>query len=597
MVGVTLCLPAPHLNDSVDKKVFCGMCYVQRKIENAGHSFFDCYDSLRRRTSGNEQSTSPEPQSCNETAASCSSKQAGQKEKPGKASSELARLKRLVDGPNLYAVLQVDPSCNTEVIKKAYRRLALEFHPDKQKSREKGGSQSNDSKNKKSDSSTIEKSGSPSASLASNTSQPLSVTPWADEFKKYTQEEMFLLIQDAYEALIDPVFRRQYDSGLPFDESLPSASDVDSTDPQSFFKVFSPVFAANARWSSKKPVPDLGCLSSSAKEVNRFYQFWLHFDTTRDFATKDEYDTSEAECREERRWMERQNQKIRRKYVKEEKGRILKLTTLAQSLDPRVIQEREAEDLRRKELKEQKKRSAEAKREAQLAEEQQKREAEEARAQAEALAEREKIEQRQVAKAAIKSSRQSLRQLCEPAVSLNLLCPDLLQRTCLSLSLEDLKELGQRCAVADGPQQVAHAFTRYAIQRGLTTQEEAGGDTAGTTTADSTESAQEYLSPDSEQSSASVWTDEDIAALLLTLEKYPAGTPRRWQSIARALNAKPSKCVIEKAKELVANHKKLSTQNTSTFETLDSSSSSSLTLTSHVSGVEPGCVYIPHECC
>lgn len=45
-----------------------------------------------------------------------------------------------------------------------------------------------------------------------------------------------------------------------------------------------------------------------------------------------EYDVTEAECREERRWMERENMKILRKYIKEDKQRISKLTDLVYSL-------------------------------------------------------------------------------------------------------------------------------------------------------------------------------------------------------------------------------------------------------------------------
>lgn len=67
-------------------------------------------------------------------------------------------------------------------------------------------------------------------------------------------------------------------------------------------------------------------------EVHRFYSFWWSFETLRDFSVNDEYDAADAECREERRWMDRQNTKIRRKYIKEEKERINKLTDLAFSL-------------------------------------------------------------------------------------------------------------------------------------------------------------------------------------------------------------------------------------------------------------------------
>lgn len=89
---------------------------------------------------------------------------------------------------------------------------------------------------------------------------------------------------------------------------------------------------ACCRWSGKKPVPKLGGPLSNIRDVYRFYSFWGDFVTTRDFSVNDEYDTLDSECRDERRWMERQNIKIRKKYIKEEKERLNKLTDLAFSL-------------------------------------------------------------------------------------------------------------------------------------------------------------------------------------------------------------------------------------------------------------------------
>lgn len=45
----------------------------------------------------------------------------------------------------------------------------------------------------------------------------------------------------------DPNLRNQYDSALPFDESLPTPSQVDENNPESFFDTFGPVFSRNER--------------------------------------------------------------------------------------------------------------------------------------------------------------------------------------------------------------------------------------------------------------------------------------------------------------------------------------------------------------
>ncbi len=51
----------------------------------------------------------------------------------------------------------------------------------------------------------------------------------------------------------------RYDSSRPFDDTIPKESDVADIDydPELFYETFAPVFAANAKWSAKQPVPSL----------------------------------------------------------------------------------------------------------------------------------------------------------------------------------------------------------------------------------------------------------------------------------------------------------------------------------------------------
>ncbi|KAF4718362.1 DnaJ (Hsp40), sub C, member 2, partial [Perkinsus olseni] len=69
----------------------------------------------------------------------------------------------------------------------------------------------------------------------------------------------------------------------------------------------------------------------------------MNFDSWRDFSQHDEYDVADASCREERRWVERQNQRIRRKYETAEASRVRKLVESAMQLDPRLLREKEDE--------------------------------------------------------------------------------------------------------------------------------------------------------------------------------------------------------------------------------------------------------------
>ena len=84
-------------------------------------------------------------------------------------------------------------------------------------------------------------------------------------------EERYKALQVGWETLTDAARRRGYDSSLDFDESLPkeSAGNTEKT----FFSVYGPVFEANARFSTIRPVPKLGDMSTPDSEVVAFYDF------------------------------------------------------------------------------------------------------------------------------------------------------------------------------------------------------------------------------------------------------------------------------------------------------------------------------------
>ena len=149
--------------------------------------------------------------------------------------------------------------------------------------------------------------------------------------------------------------KRAYDSSLPFDDSMPKESEI--TD-GNFFELFEPVFERNSIWSKKKPVPELGDNEMSIKKTKKFYQFWDFLETWRDFSHNDEHKTDEAEDRYEKRWMETKNKAERKKYVKEERKRLNKLSSLAYKFDPRIKAELirvEVEEARLKQEKYEKK--------------------------------------------------------------------------------------------------------------------------------------------------------------------------------------------------------------------------------------------------
>jgi len=193
-----------------------------------------------------------------------------------------------MDEDDLYSILDISHlgfSASQPQIKKAYQRAVLIHHPDK-----KGG----------------------------------------------VEDEAFLKVQKAWEVLGNAAKRRGYDSQFAFDDSIPGNVLATGAD---FYATFEPVFTRNARFSVRKPVPHLGDAKTGAEKVKKFYNFWLGFESWREFSKFDEFhdgDIENAGSRIERRWMTRQNEIQRNKRKKKEIARVQDLVQRAKSLDPRV---------------------------------------------------------------------------------------------------------------------------------------------------------------------------------------------------------------------------------------------------------------------
>lgn len=166
-------------------------------------------------------------------------------------------------------------------------------------------------------------------------------------------DAMFKSLSAAYETLGDEQKRREFDSTDPFDDALPDPRSIATA--ADFFRIYAPVFRNNAKWSKKQPVPDLGDSSMDYEKVLDFYNFWHAFQSWRDFAHLNEFDPETASCREERRWMERQNAKQQSEVRKAELIRVSKLASQAYELDPRIRERKVAEAAERERAKQEKK--------------------------------------------------------------------------------------------------------------------------------------------------------------------------------------------------------------------------------------------------
>ncbi|CAL1385232.1 unnamed protein product [Linum trigynum] len=404
-----------------------------------------------------------------------------------------------------------------EQIRKSYREVALKYHPDKQAS----------------------------LLLAEETEA-------AKQAKKDEIETHFKAIQEAYEALMDPVKRRIYDSTDEFDDEIPT-----DCAPQDFFKVFGPAFVRNGRWSVTQPVPPLGNDNSPIKEVDSFYDFWYGFKSWREFPHADEFDVEQAESRDHKRWMERQNAKLSEKARKEEYVRVRALVDNAYRKDPRIARRKEeekAEKQRKKEAKYLAKKLQEEEA-ARAAEEEKRRKEEEGKRAAEAASLQKKAKEKE--KKLLRKERTRLRTLSASIVSERLLGlrEDDVENLCMSFDIEQLRSLCENMEGKETVEQKAKLL-RNACGGGDEDVEESHKkedekkvpQQNGSTTSNGS-----FHTSNSSSSSRKEkpWGREEIELLRKGMQKYPKGTSRRWEVISEYIGTGRSVEEIIKATKTV----------------------------------------------
>lgn len=224
-----------------------------------------------------------------------------------------------------YTLLDVDRGASDEEIKKAYRRKALQLHPD----RNHGNAEA--------------------------------------------CTKLFAEVQVAYEVLSDPQERAWYDSHRDailrgenasaadsqfyYDTRMTTADDVlglfskfsprmeFSDAPSGFFGGLREISERIAReeemacrWENLEPVdyPSFGSRDDDFDMVVRpFYAAWAGFATKKSFAWKDIYRYSEAPDRRVRRIMEKENRRLRDEGIREFNDAVRSLMAFAKKRDPR----------------------------------------------------------------------------------------------------------------------------------------------------------------------------------------------------------------------------------------------------------------------
>lgn len=475
------------------------------RLEPAGHAFHDAALKLvghfvEADTRGDDEKEvrKEKEQVYLESSDSYSSKG---KKKPGDAKQQ--------DHYALLGLSHLRYLATEDQIRKSYREAALRFHPDKQAS----------------------------LLLAEETEA-------AKQTKKDEIETHFKAIQEAYEVLIDPVRRRIYDSTDEFDDEIPT-----DCAPQDFFKVFGPAFLRNGRWSVGQPVPTLGDDKTSIKEVDEFYDFWYCFKSWREFPHADEFDLEQAESRDHKRWMERQNAKLSEKARKEEYARIRTLVDNAYKRDPRVLRRKEelkAEKQRKKEAKFLAKKLQEEEA-ARIAEEERLRKVEEDKKAAEVASNLKKLREKE--KKLLRKERTRLRTLSASILSQHLLglSDDNVESLCSSLDKEQLKDLCDRMEGKEAPDSAK--LLKETLESDHKVKDEKEDEK--NSKQNGSVAMNGKVTYGSNEKREKPWTKEEIELLRKGMLKYPKGTSRRWEVISEYIGTARSVEEILKATKTV----------------------------------------------
>ncbi|MCL7022828.1 hypothetical protein MKW94_028677 [Papaver nudicaule] len=519
--------------------------------EPAGHSFHSaalllCGFGKEEKVQADDQSVSSDKSESESYFASSESYSSKGKKKGGGKDGK--------DQQDHYALLGLGHLrflATEDQIKKSYRETALKHHPDKQ------------------------------ASLLLG-----ELTEAAKEAKKDDIENHFKAIQVAYEVLMDPVKRRLFDSTDEFDDKVPS-----DCSPQNFFKVFGPAFMRNGRWSVIQPVPSLGEDNSPLKDVDSFYDFWYGFKSWREFPHSDEYDLEEAETRDDKRWMERQNSKLREKARKEEHARVRSLVDNAYKKDPRIARRKEEEKAEKQKRKEAKFLAKKLQEEeaARAAEEERIRKEEEDKQAALDASNQKKIKEKE--KKLLRKERARLRTVSALVVSERSfkVTEDNVESLCMSLDIDQLRslctELEQKSGACDRARLLKNALGRgdeecIDVDKVEVKNQQPNGyheadskkveiknqQPNGYHKADGkkVEMKNQQANGSSAQvngSSAQVkvdnskkekpWSKEEVELLRKGIQKYPKGTSRRWEVISEYIGTGRSVDEILKATKTV----------------------------------------------
>lgn len=536
-----LCLPPAtgELPETGGVIISSPACPTPKNIEHAGH----VYQKMVIRSYSINGPSSDEDATSQPSTASTPSRQPSRGDSIDAASA--LRSKIAIGSEDLYELLELGDNrwhATADDIKKSFRRISLTYHPDK-------------------------------------------ISHHGEEARA-NSESHFKAVMKAYDILSDKKKRAAYDSIDDVDDSIPSDRDGTGS-PERFYNKFGYCFALNARWSVTDRVPELGDDDTNIETVQKFYDFWYSFKSWRDFSFDLEYNTDQAECREEKRWMERQNSKRVKVKKAEENTRIRKLVDLAYKHDPRLHRVREAEKAKKNAKKMEKQKIVEERARA----EQEQKDLEAAEAARIAAEEKEKRaeakKQKEIAKKIMRKARQRLRGIC---TELNIVVSErgnfIVEKLCLDGTVESigivsdlLSELDlnasdastrafdvieravknpkdplqlqevSNCSGADVDQDTGNGPSVPEASEPVHEKTEHNTNTESSPKANSVTSTCADSSPGSKKNSEPSWTADELSLLSKGVAKFPGGTRGRWEKLANYIGTKTADEVLQKVNE------------------------------------------------
>ncbi|GFS38967.1 DnaJ and Myb-like DNA-binding domain-containing protein [Actinidia rufa] len=299
-------------------------------------------------------------------------------------------------------------------------------------------------------------------------------TEAAKQAKKDEIENHFKAIQEAYEVLIDPLRRRIYDSTDEFDDEIPADCVPLRISSRFLFQL----------------LQGTGGVSKAGENSHMQMNF----------------DLEQAESRDHKRWMERQNAKLTALARKEEESARIQEKRGQVSLAKKV-QEEEA---------------------ARIAEEQRCQKEEEERRAAEAALHQKKTREKE--KKLLRKERTRLRMLSASVLSRNLLdiTEEDVENLCMSLEIERLRNLCEKMEAKEGVEQAKLLKEALGCNHNLEDQTQDKNPKANGFVQ---VNGSDLLSSSCEKKEKP-WGREEIELLRKGMQKYPKGTSRRWEVIS-----------------------------------------------------------------